>query len=471
MKLTKELKDFEGNYKIIGAGAMASSLIPFLIDVQKVESNKISILSKENLFPEIFEKYKITVEIKEITPENCEEVLLNFAKKDDILYELTTEVDSYTVCKVCGLNNILYSNMGFEKWKGNFTDPNKTLIQRSVAIEHMKMRGLQDEFKKLGVTTSSLQENGQNPGGVQMEIKFAHLEASKKLGLTFEEPRTQEEWQKLSKDLNVQVCLISERDTQIADIIKRMGVMVNTWSIFGFYEEGTQPAECQLGTHEKVLEGWKNTVEGTRWYVGDKSGFQTRILGYTPKTGVNVSLMIQHGESLQSGKYFSSEDHSFTCYYSYCPNPLARLSVLELQDKQKHDPPKKIELLRENIIEGDDELGVLLMGIYEGKQWAYWFGKLTSIDEARSVCDHNSATTIQIVACGAYGLKWLINNPNQGMKWVDDIDYIDYMNFVRPYMGTMFSGMVDFNPLDFRDELFPEKYNLEVPNALENFLR
>lgn len=46
---------------------------------------------------------------------------------------------------------------------------------------------------------------------------------------------------------------IAERDTQISQHPKQVGEFVNTWSVKGFYEEGTAPAELGWGTHEHTL--------------------------------------------------------------------------------------------------------------------------------------------------------------------------------------------------------------------------
>ena len=50
-------------------------------------------------------------------------------------------------------------------------------------------------------------------------------------------------------------------------------------------------------------------------------------------------------------------------------------------------------ILNDEIISGRDELGVLLMG-HPYKSW--WCGSLLSIDDARAILPHQSATTMQV---------------------------------------------------------------------------
>ena len=58
---------------------------------------------------------------------------------------------------------------------------------------------------------------------------------------------------RLSQATGTKVIHISERDTQVSSLPKAINEFVNTWSIEGFYEEGTAPAELGWGTHERRL--------------------------------------------------------------------------------------------------------------------------------------------------------------------------------------------------------------------------
>src|SRR6267378_2427838 len=58
-------------------------------------------------------------------------------------------------------------------------------------------------------------------------------------------------WGRLAHRLGVKAIHIAERDTQVSRIPKAPGEFVNTWSIDGFFSEGSQPAELGWGTHER----------------------------------------------------------------------------------------------------------------------------------------------------------------------------------------------------------------------------
>ena len=69
----------------------------------------------------------------------------------------------------------------------------------------------------------------------------------------------------LVKILGVKVAFDTERDTRISNTPRQPGEFVNTWSVLGFMEEGSSPAELGWGTHETWMpEGANIPTEGPR---------------------------------------------------------------------------------------------------------------------------------------------------------------------------------------------------------------
>ena len=94
-------------------------------------------------------------------------------------------------------------------------------------------------------------------------------------------------------------------------------------------------------------------------------------------------------------------------YYAYHPCDDA---VLSLHEMVGHNfvMQDRTRLLREEIVDGIDELGVLLMG---HKRGAYWYGSQLSIHEARRLCPHNNATSLQVNAPALGAVIWAMRNP------------------------------------------------------------
>jgi len=79
------------------------------------------------------------------------------------------------------------------------------------------------------------------------------------------------------------------------------------------------------------------------------------------------------------------------CHYAYHPCDNTVLSVHEYAGKNWALPEKK-RILMDEIYDGIDELGALLMGHAKG---AYWYGSQLSIHEARKLAPFNNATSLQ----------------------------------------------------------------------------
>src|SRR5690606_34181105 len=100
-----------------------------------------------------------------------------------------------------------------------------------------------------------------------------------------------------------------------------------------------------------------------------------------------------------------------TVHYAYHPCDDAVLSLHELAGKNWMMQSNK-RLMMNEIAQGIDELGVLLMGHARG---AYWFGSRLSIDEARALVPYNNATSLQVTTAVLAGMIWAMENPRAGV--------------------------------------------------------
>ena len=78
-------------------------------------------------------------------------------------------------------------------------------------------------------------------------------------------------------------------------------------------------------------------------------------------------------------------------------------------------------ILDENeIVDGIDELGVLLYG--HGKN-AYWYGSQLSIEETRRIAPYQNATGLQVTSAVLAGMVWALENPEAGIVEADEMDF------------------------------------------------
>jgi homospermidine synthase len=313
--------------------------------------------------------------------------------------------------------------------------------------------------------------HGANPGLVSHFVKQALIDLARNTGLPGTGPATHADWAHLAETLGVKAIHIAERDTQVSTMPKQPGEFVNTWSIDGFVSEGSQPAELGWGTHERHFppDGrCHNFGSGAAIYLL-RPGAVTRVRSWTPLEGPYHGFLITHGESISIADYLTVRDGCAvrsrpTCHYAYHPCDAAVLSLHEFAGKD-FQLQKCKRLMMEEIVEGVDELGVLLMGQAKG---VYWYGSRLSIAEARRAAPHNNATSLQVTAAVLGGMIWAIERPREGIVEPEQMDFARVLEIARPYLGDVVGVYGDWTPLDGRETLFPQDLDRDDPWQFKN---
>ena len=115
---------------------------------------------------------------------------------------------------------------------------------------------------------------------------------------------------------------------------------------------------------------------------------------------------------------------------------------------------RSIHILDENeIVDGIDELGVLLYGHAKN---AYWYGSQLSIEETRQLAPYQNATGLQVTSAVLAGMVWALENPQAGIVEADEIDFRRCLEVQMPYLGPVVGVYTDWTPLEGRPGFFPE---------------
>ena len=129
---------------------------------------------------------------------------------------------------------------------------------------------------------------------------------------------------------------------------------------------------------------------------------------------------------------------------------------------------EKHHILDENeIIDGIDELGVLLFGHDNN---AYWYGSQLSIEETRKLAPYQNATGLQVTSAVLGGMVWALENPNEGIVEADEMDFDRLLEIQLPYLGPVKGFYTDWTPLTDRPGLFPEDIDTSDPWQFRNVL-
>jgi len=154
-----------------------------------------------------------------------------------------------------------------------------------------------------------------------------------------------------------------------------------------------------------------------------------------------------------------------TVHYAYHPCDGAVLSLHEFAGRNWRLQSRR-RLIMDDITQGIDELGVLLMGHAKS---SYWYGSRLSVEEARRLVPYNNATSLQVTITVLAGMIWAMENPDASIREPDEIDFARIMTICRPYLGEVVGCYSDWTPLHDRGRLFPEDLDRDDPWQFKNF--
>jgi homospermidine synthase len=456
--MAKNIK-FNGRILMIGFGSVGHCTMPLIARHFDMPLARVAVVEMDDHGEEIapYVAKGVTYEIKEITRRNFKQVLAKYAGPGDLVLNLSVSVSSHEVLEWCHKHGALYLDTCIEPWPGYYDNPKIPAHQRSNYYLRYEAKEMAKKWPK--GSPSAILTMGANPGIISHFVKAGILEVARDRNPKTRKPATREAWARLAMNSGLKVIHVAERDTQIANIPKRMNEFVNTWSIHGFVSEGLQPAELGWGTHEKRLP-----LDANEHPVGPKCaiylsqpGCVTQVRSWTPLHGEMIGFCITHGESITLSDYLTVFDgerpiYRPTVHYAYHPCDDAVLSVRELQ-MHGFKMQSKIRLMGEEIVYGMDELGALLMGDFG----ALWYGSQLTIEEARALLGPQfNATSIQIAAPVMAGAMWMIEHPQQGLLEPEDLDHDFVLEVCRPFLGKVVAARSDWTPLKGRAVLFPE---------------
>jgi homospermidine synthase len=463
-----------GPIVMIGFGSIGRGTLPLVLRHIKADRSQYTVIDPVDDWRHILDKEGITFLQQAVTRANYRKLLtplLTHGSGQALIVNLSVDVSSVDIMRLARQTNALYIDTVIEPWPGLYFNLKLGSAARSNYALREDMLALK---RKLGTGVTAVSCCGANPGMVSWFVKKALLDIARDTKLKVTTPQSREDWGRLMKRLGVKGIHIAERDTQRSKNPKPRDCFVNTWSVEGFISEGLQPAELGWGTHEKRLPAngrWHKTGCGAAIYL-ERPGADTRVRTWTPTPGPQYGFLVTHNEAISIADYFTVRDgrkvtYRPTCHYAYHPSNDAVLSLHEMFGAGGRKQAKQHILDENEIVDGIDELGVLLYG---HRKNAYWFGSQLSIDETRKLAPYQNATGLQVTSAVLAGVIWAMENPRAGIVETDEMDFDRCLEIQRPYIEPLVGVYTDWNPLKARLGLFPEQLDRKDPWQFNNIV-
>ncbi|MCC6778128.1 MAG: homospermidine synthase [Hyphomicrobiales bacterium] len=459
---------------MIGFGSIGKGTLPLLERHIAFDRSNLVVIAPDDSGRKLLDDRNIRFLHRAVTQESYRALLtplLTAGPGRAMVINLSVDTSSVDLMELAKDLDAFYIDTVAEPWPGLYTDRNRSISERSNYALREGVLALRRR-RPGGVTAVNC--CGANPGMVSWMVKQALLDIAGDLELDLVEPRTREQWGRLMQRVGVKGIHIAERDTQRARDPKPGGKFVNTWSVEGFVSEGMQPSELGWGTHEKKMppNSAKHEFGCDAAIYLKRPGAGTRVRSWTPTAQAQHGFLVTHNESISIADYFTLRDgdkvvYRPTCHYAYHPCNDAVLSLHELAGAQWKPQPSWHILSEDDIVDGIDELGVLLYGHPKN---AYWYGSQLSIEETRRLAPYQNATGLQVTSAVLAGIVWMLENPDRGIVEADELDFRRCLEVQRPYLGPVVGRYTDWTPLVDRGGLFPEELDSSDPWQFTNVL-
>lgn len=468
------MEAFKGRIFVVGCGAVSQCALPLLIKELNIPPSRITVMDFVDNRARIADLLKqgVTYVQERITPQNYAAVLKKYLAPGDIFIDLGWEIDTCVLLQWCHDNDVRYINSSVELWDVYKDAQDKDPRELTLYVRQMAIADLMKKWDKKGAT--AILDHGANPGLVSHFTKQALEDiAQAVIEKKNADPRVkdlqkyleEQNFAQLAHILGVKTIHISERDSQITNVPKKVNEFVNTWSIAGLYEEGIAPAELGWGTHERFApEGIMFHAKGPQNQAClQTKGVDTFVRSWVP-SGEIIGMVIRHGEAFGISDRLTVWENNKAVYrptvhYAYCVSDSTLSSLHELKMRQLEMQPN-LRILNDDIIDGADELGCLLMG-HDFKSW--WIGSILDIHQARKLVPNQSATTVQVAISVVAAVKYLMNHPEEGVCLPDDLDHREILTFAKPYLGNYISQAVDWSPLQIKKTFIDYTHRVIAP--------
>src|ERR1700761_66467 len=184
----------DGPLVMIGFGSIGKGTLPLILRHIEVARERMVIIDPDDSARSIAEFAGIRFERVALQPDTLRDILAPLLSPGGFLVNLSVNVSSVALIQLCRELGVLYLDTCIEPPPGGYTDPTKSISERS----NYAMRESALALRRPGSDPTAVIAHGANPGLVSHLVKRALLHLARDLGRTAN-PRTREDWGRLAR--------------------------------------------------------------------------------------------------------------------------------------------------------------------------------------------------------------------------------------------------------------------------------
>ena len=437
----------------------------FIMGLGSVGKSFLNLVLKEKLF-DIKDIYIIDRDSKSFSfyterggdIKNCHNIDVNsltrfeifeMINEDDFLVDLVNGINNSRFTDECLSKGIHYISTCDDAWEEEEHPDfqfNYNTFQKHLTF--FKVR--QYDYKNKNTNTSIIQF-GMNPGLVSIFVKKALIDiVNEDTGAFVAENRNRlkeliekNKFNELAMELKVRD--ITEIDLDTSDTNLKGDFIYSTWNVTDFIVELNENPIVKVGTNsslKSIMKKFNLKYSDIIKYDGENT-LVLNVKARDVKKGISFKgnnfdgFLVSHEEIFSLYDYFSVFDNNMkliyapNVYFLYKPCNLASSSLEKEIDELKY----KI-IQRGNITSGGESVGVIISGDNFKTRYVgnYLNIKDTTIE---------NPTILQVSAGVLSALKYILNNPNEGLLLPENLDTKEILEYALSYLKSIESFEID----------------------------
>ena len=430
-------------FLLLGMGSVMKALIELLHhEHHNILTFPMTCICPEDI-PDYIRKIKPDLQhIKtHITETNVYQLLEPLINPKVFVIDLTVNVETIDIIKICKQKGSLYINTSLEKYNKDETDmdpEHTTLYYQDLELEKATQNITND--------VTIVHSMGMNPGAISSLVyqgieAYCKQYAPEKLDLL-----KANKFNLVAKDI-LNTIHVSEFDNQEVKQQAKPNTMINSWSGTGFVVE----ALCtSFLSSMEPMENYEKSKYNKRIYYSptlrSMDNNTDSICLYPDGTTFKYNgRMITHFEIVSLSKYLSHGDYTPKISYVYSSSPVSQKCLEMIKANGYKEPAEYYVFMQDDVINkaSYDSLGASLF-FQDGRK--FWCGTVLSNEHAMELLGPDAkmnATQLQISAPVLTAIEWILENPNKGIITAEEIPYKYMLSRCIPYWGNFYCREVD----------------------------
>src|SRR5580698_7043896 len=207
----KTYVEFPGRILFIGFGSIGQGTLPLVLRHIGIAPERITIVTAEDRGRLEAEQYGIKFVQERLTRETYRRVLNPLLGRGDFVINVSVDVSSIALIKLCWEKGAMYLDTCIEPWPGGYTDPTVPAARRTNYALREEALALRAGNAR---APTAVLTHGANPGLVSHFLKQALLNLAADTKVEAGKPATRADWASLARRLGIKVVHIAERDSQ-----------------------------------------------------------------------------------------------------------------------------------------------------------------------------------------------------------------------------------------------------------------